>query len=85
MEKKAICVNEYKKEGSCRKKGDCNFRHSISIEERNSAKMQVEVQKKWERITGLDVNKQTPRNIEKEELLSYMKVIKEMYDKMCHP
>ena len=47
--------------------------------------MQVEVQKKWEGITGLDVNKQTPRNIEKEELLSYMKVIKEMYDKMCHP
>ena len=80
-------MNEYKKVGSCKKKGDCNFRHNISYQERNSAKMQEDVQKKWERMTGLDVTKQMSResNVQKEELLSCMKAIKEIYHKLCHP
>ena len=50
--KRSICVNEFKKMGSCKnnKNQKCSFRHEISEEERKDPELQEKVEKTWKKM-----------------------------------
>ena len=50
--KRSICVNEFKKMGSCKnnKNQKCSFRHEISEEEGKDPELQEKVEKTWKKM-----------------------------------
>jgi Fe2+ transport system protein B len=51
MQTNSICINEYHKVNSCRKKNHCSHRHTIQTHERENPEIQRKMAEKWEKIT----------------------------------
>ena len=45
-----LCINEFNRQGSCRKRGECRFHHEITAEQRNNAYVQELMKQKQERM-----------------------------------
>ena len=45
-----LCINEFNRQGSCRKRGECRFHHEITAEQRNNAYVQEMMKQKQERM-----------------------------------
>ena len=81
-QKKSICINEYRREGSCRHKNDCSFRHEISQEERNDADIQEKMSQTWSRIRNKSQEKSSNmENATHQQILKWMVNIKELLAK----
>ena len=80
--KKSICINEYRREGSCRHKKDCSFRHEISQEERNDVNVQEKMSQTWTRIRSKSQEKSSNmENVTHQQILAWMVNIKELLAK----
>ena len=47
-----LCINEYRQEGSCRKKKNCRFNHNISPEQRSDPSVQEQMRRKEVKMNG---------------------------------
>ena len=81
-QKKSICINEYRREGSCRHKKDCSFRHEISQEERNDVNVQEKMSQTWTRMRSKSQGKSSNmENVTHQQILAWMVNIKELLAK----
>ena len=82
VQKKSICINEYRREGSCRHGNNCSFRHEISQEERNEEDVQEKMSQTWTRIKNKSQGKSSNmENVTHQQILAWMVNIKELLAK----
>ena len=73
-----ICINEYRRSDSCKKKGQCSFRHEIENYERRDPEIQRAMDEKWEKITQSKTKSVTPNQNTIQEALEVMAKLKEL-------
>ena len=72
-----ICINEYHKVNSCRKKDQCTFRHGIEPREREDPDIKRKMKEKLEKITK-PKEKTTKNNNSIQEAITLMQKVQEM-------
>ena len=76
-----ICINEYHKAKSCRKKDQCTFRHGIEPREREDPDIKKKMKEKLEKITKPKEKEKTntkTNNVDIKEAIALMQKVQKM-------